>query len=137
MHARSHRISEEGTASVISSIPAALKAAVPGSGLLVSYYLIAFHMMMMFYLTLIAVAIFVGKEGKSPSLMAFIILWHLLAIPVWLLRMATLKICRTPIGMLVCFALLVALAVGLQQQLAVALSNLMLWMSTALAELMS
>jgi hypothetical protein len=136
MPARSHEISEEDAETTVRNLKAAVRATFSGPGLVANYHTIAFHMMMTFYLLLVVMAIAPGQEGKSPSLMSFILLWHLVAIPVWLLRKLTLRVCREPLGMLVGFVVFAIALLALQDPLTLALANLINWIKSAPGELL-
>ena len=92
-----HETTNTDFESTLKSVSAALKSFFPASSLMTSFPPLAFHMMITFYALLIAVAIAKGPDGQSPSLMAFILLWHFCAIPAWILRSLTLKLCKTPL----------------------------------------
>lgn len=107
------------------------------SGLLAAFSPLAFHMMMTFYLLLIISAIVVGKGAKSPSLMTFVLIWHLAAIPIWILRCVAVRVCKKPLGMLICFVSVATLFFILQPHLITAVTNIGGWIKQALAEITS
>lgn len=105
------------------------------SGLLAAFSPLAFHMMVTFYLVLIGVAIVVGKNGACPSLMTFVLVWHFFAIPAWFLRSFTVKACKKPVGMFICFIVVAILFFVLQPYLITAVTNIKSWIKDALAEI--
>jgi hypothetical protein len=105
------------------------------SGWLSTFPNLAFHMMITFYLLLIIMAVIMGPEKESPKLMFFVVLWHLFAFPTWLARGLMLKICRAPLGMLLCFLVILILLFLLQQQLITAPHTITKWTQEAFVEI--
>jgi hypothetical protein len=103
------------------------------SGMLNAFPKLALHMMITFYLVLIIMAIIIGPQ-KPPSLMVFVLYWHLTVIPAWILRSLTLWLCKTPLGMLVCFAAFLLLLLLFQQDLTAGLETIKTWIRYALRE---
>jgi hypothetical protein len=77
----------------------------------------------------------VGKEGKSPSLMTFVLVWHFFALPAWILRSFTVRMCKKPYGMLICFVVIAILFFVLQSYLITAVTNIKSWIKDALLEI--
>jgi hypothetical protein len=133
MLARTHATTETGVESTLKDLGAAAKNLFPAAGLFANFPPLAFHMMITFYVLLIIVAMAKGAGGESPSLMAFVLLWHFCAIPAMLLRSLTLKLCRSPLGMLLCFTALLFLLLLLQKHLSIAFLNIGEWVKDALS----
>jgi hypothetical protein len=112
-----------------------LGTVVSTSSLLTVFPTLAFHMLITFYLLLIIMAMVVGKDGKSPSLMTFVLLWHFFALPTWILRSFTVKTCKKPCGMLIFFIVVVILFFVLQPHFITAMANIKSWIKVALLEI--
>jgi hypothetical protein len=135
MLARNHETTETGVESTLKDYVAAAKNLFPAVGLFGSFPPLAFHMMLTFYVLLIIVAMVKGAGGQCPSLMAFILLWHFCAIPALFLRSISLKLCRTPLGMLLCFTALLLLILLLQKPLSIAFLNIGKWVKDAISSI--
>jgi hypothetical protein len=119
----------------IRDFNAVLGTVFSASTLLTAFESLAFHMMVTFYFLLIIVAMVVGKEGKCPSLMTFVLVWHLFALPTLILRSFTVRMCKKPYGMLICFAVIAILFFVLQPYLITAMINIKSWIKDALVEM--
>ena len=88
-------------------------------------------MMVTFYLTLLLVAIMAGEGGSSPSLMAFILIWHAAAIPAWFLRSICFRLCSNSFGLLLFATLILLLVYALQTQISIGIHNILTWIQAA------
>ncbi len=103
------------------------KDVVSASNLFAGFPSVAIHMMITFYLMLIIVAMAAGSGGSSPNLMTFVLLWHVFAIPAWILKCLILKLCQSPFGMLLFFTFVLVLVFLFQKPLIMALTNIANW----------
>lgn len=103
------------------------------SGVLNAFPKLALHMMVTFYLMLIIMAIILDPENP-PSLMAFILYWHLFALLTLGVPTLTVWLCKSPLGMLGCLAVVVLLLLFWQDDFARALQTIASWLRTALRE---
>lgn len=134
-HNHHHEMDEpDATSAIMRDLKSVLKPTFPGPGLFASYYFLGFHMMVTFYLMLLIMAMLAGSGGQSPSLMAFVVLWHVFAVPIWLLRNLTLKLCQRPLGMLLCFTIAAGIIVLIQRPLIIALTNISNWIKVIPSE---
>lgn len=114
-----------------------LRDAASAGKIFLGFPTVALHMMITFYLTLLAFAIAAGEKGQCPDLMSFIIIWHLAAVPAWFLKTITLKMCGTPWGMFLFFLMLGILVFSLKEYLLLGQYNIGRWISEAWLEMNS
>ena len=111
----------------LEEIARPLRELAPAPRMLLSFPGVALHMMVTFYLTLLLVAIAAGESGSSPSLMAFILIWHAAAIPAWFLRSLCLRLCSNSFGLLLFFTAILLLVYMLQGQISIGIHNILTW----------
>jgi hypothetical protein len=132
---KNNQIMLQASDQVTGDYSPALKSLASASGFLFSFPKLAFHMMITFYLFLIIFAIAAGPNGASPSLMQFVMVWHFLAFPTWLLRSLTLRLCKNPLGMLAFFLGVLLVILRFHSCLSVAMSNILTWAKAAIMAL--
>lgn len=130
---RHHEMDESGaTSALVRELKSVLKPTFPGPMVLASLYFLSIHMMITFYLLLLVMAALAGEGGKSPSLMAFVVVWHVIALPIWLLRNLMLKLCHNPLGILLCFTIFAGVVVSFHEHLVTGLTNISHWIEAML-----
>ncbi len=96
---------------------------------------VAVHWMITLHLTLLLVACLAGPNGKSPSLMLFLLLTYFLAFPLWLVKNAIEKLCCNPLGLMLLLIVLFLAVYACRDFLSIGLDNIFRWISEALQEL--
>lgn len=92
---------------------------------------IAVHMMFSFYLLLLLYAIFYGSAERGPELIPFVIIWHLLAIPLWLLKLLFQKFTSSPVGLLAFYTGILVIIFVFFPSIESGLTKILAWVSDA------
>ncbi|RMD60070.1 hypothetical protein D6833_10455 [Candidatus Parcubacteria bacterium] len=93
---------------------------------------VSIHWMLTFHLTLFVYACLVGPEGKSPSLMFFVLLTYLATLVLWPLWNLVEKLCCSAFGLMFLLTVLFLIVYFANGHLLVGLANIARWIGEAM-----
>ncbi len=88
---------------------------------------VAVHWMITFHLALFILACMAGPNGKSPSLMPFVLLTYVLAIVLWPIKNLIEKLCCNAFGLMLLMTALFLIFYFANGHLLVGLENIARW----------